>query len=73
MTAMFLNEVFKPIYTVGAAECGRAEFKFRYLNNGYNYDSNILQLFLYTLSVWAEQMMKEYWVNRSHRVFLNPN
>ena len=45
MTAMFLNVDFKLIYTVGGAKCVRAEFKFRYLNNSYNYDFNILPLF----------------------------
>ena len=59
MTAMFLNVDFKPIYTVGAAECGRAEFKFRYLNNGYNYDSNILELFY----IHCQYGQNKWWKN----------
>ena len=38
---IFLTDSFTPKWrqnTVGGAECARAEFKFRYLNNGYNYD-----------------------------------
>ena len=35
-----------------------ADFIWRYLNNGYRYDSKISQL----LPVWTEKLSKKYWV-----------
>ena len=44
----------------GGAESARAEFKCRYLNNGYCYDSNISRRFL---EIQCQYGQKECWKN----------
>ena len=49
------------------AESTHAEFKCRYLNNDYSYNSEISFPITFprnTLSVWAEKMVKKYLVKQ---------
>ena len=46
------------------AESSRADFKYRYLNNGYSYDSNISRLFLEIYCQYGQKMVKKYWVEK---------
>ena len=65
--AEVLFRSFNPISTGrggGEGQSAHSDFKCKYLN-GYSYFSKLSRLFSRnTFSVWAEKMVKKYWVTK---------